>query len=348
MMRPLSLLLVTLAISPVHAAGTLQEYVLDIRPIRRIEAVLDQTIHAPKLNASEWVLIAPIAPTLSGQTEVKTALDPSGKETTESSELSRPVLRARHQVGRGLPTKNCRVQLHYSAVIRSRRLVSRDVYEGRPPRVPNLERDERRQTLITRGRYSLDSPAVQTWLKQNELKRGEDESDLDYGRRCFLAIKNSFEYSYANTMSRTPQVLCEDREGDCGGLSILFTALMRANDIPARVLVGRWLRSSQQGKEWFGVAYSETHAEAEFWCKGLGWVPVDLASAVLYDDGRPGLKFFGNDPGDFFVQHTDADLILDTVHFGKQTLPWLQSTAWWATGSGSVDDWTSEELWTVN
>ena len=51
--------------------------------------------------------------------------------------------------------------------------------------------------------------------------------------------------------------------------------------------------------------------------------------------------------GDFIVQHVDPDLLVDTVHFGKKEVQWLQSVSFWVTGTGSLDKLTTAEDWQV-
>ena len=45
------------------------------------------------------------------------------------------------------------------------------------------------------------------------------------------------------------------------------------------------------------VRYFQEHIKAEFYAQGVGWVPVDLSSAVLHDTSDAKLRYFGNDAG---------------------------------------------------
>ncbi len=95
------------------------------------------------------------------------------------------------------------------------------------------------------------------------------------------------------------------------------------------------------------VAYYQQHAKAEFFAEGVGWVPVDLSSAVLHDSTPDGLRYFGNDSGDSLAMHFDHDLVLDTIHFGHQSTPWLQGAAYWVSGGGTLDGLQTREDWKV-
>ncbi len=76
------------------------------------------------------------------------------------------------------------------------------------------------------------------------------------------------------------------REGFCEHIASAFVVLMRALDIPARIVTG------YQGGELNGVdnfwvlRHSDAHAWAEVWEEGRGWVRVDPTGAV--SPGRVG------------------------------------------------------------
>src|SRR5205823_8006881 len=71
-------------------------YVLEVRDVKRVEAVLTGDVRCPNLRAAEWVVFAGRAPDLTGQANAKTRLEPGdAKAVKESSPLGRNVLRAR-------------------------------------------------------------------------------------------------------------------------------------------------------------------------------------------------------------------------------------------------------------
>jgi transglutaminase-like putative cysteine protease len=148
-------------------------------------------------------------------------------------------------------------------------------------------------------------------------------------------------------MDRLASSVCKSSGSDCGGLSALFCAVMRASGVPARALVGRWARSDDPAETLGGEPYHQWHVKGEFFAKGIGWVPVDLASGVLHDKSAEGLRFFGDDAGDFLTFHLDTDLDVDTIHFGRKTVQNLQTPAYWVTGKGSADKPIVTEEWQV-
>ena len=78
----------------------------------------------------------------------------------------------------------------------------------------------------------------------------------------------------------------DKKEGFCEHIASSFVILMRALDVPARIVTG------YQGGELNGVdgfwtvRQSDAHAWAEVWYQGRGWVRVDPTSAV--SPGRTG------------------------------------------------------------
>lgn len=64
------------------------------------------------------------------------------------------------------------------------------------------------------------------------------------------------------------------RRGDCGQYSFLLAAWCRSLGIPARVVMGSWATGRMQA-----------HAWNEFFCEGVGWVPLDASTAALLAAG---------------------------------------------------------------
>jgi transglutaminase-like putative cysteine protease len=147
-------------------------------------------------------------------------------------------------------------------------------------------------------------------------------------------------------MERSASHVCEAGKSDCGGLSVLFVAALRANQVPARVLVGRWAQSSRPGEQLEGEGYYQTHVIAEFWADRVGWVPVDMALGLRKQPEGQEFKHFGNDPGNFIALHIDPELLLDR---GRETvrIPWLQGVAYWVTGRGTTEGPRYQESWEV-
>jgi transglutaminase-like putative cysteine protease len=69
--------------------------------------------------------------------------------------------------------------------------------------------------------------------------------------------------------------------GKCGDLNALFVGLARAAGVPARDVYGLRVAPSEYGYESLGVGSPDVtraqHCRAEFFARGIGWVPVDPA-----------------------------------------------------------------------
>ncbi len=76
------------------------------------------------------------------------------------------------------------------------------------------------------------------------------------------------------------------REGFCEHIASSFVILMRALDIPARIVTGYQGGEQNQVAGYWTVRQSYAHAWAEVWLQGQGWVRVDPTSAV--SPGRTG------------------------------------------------------------
>lgn len=326
----------------VATAGPAYEIVSTVAKRVRGELTLD--VLAPEVEASEWLVYASRLPELPGQIDVRSKLSPGGTPGRELSSEGRPILFARVVPKGSLRRKDLKVRVEYEATLVARKLVKTKPGEVPDP-VPPLDAKTRRLALAEGPDFDFRSRAFQSWLDKHELRRGVNEGDVDLARRVFLTIKHELRYLYTDNMDRVASHVCQARKSDCGGMSIVFVSALRANQVPARVLTGRWALSSEIDPK-TGNPFDQQHAKAEFFADGVGWVPVDAASGVVHDRSPEGLRFFGDDPGDFVTFHVDNGLVFDT-YFGRQNVEWLQSPAFWVTGGGSVDGQTSQLSWKV-
>jgi Transglutaminase-like superfamily len=320
------------------------KYVLKSADNQRIEAVLTYEIMMPKLIAQEWIIYVAKAPELPGQTHVSTTLEPEGKASFELSPERRPVMMAKVS-GQNGRKNELTIRVKYQATLRARELVA--MKPGRTaPTVEPLSEPTRQGALELGGDFDWKAEPIQKWVRDHRLHRNKDESDIDFARRVFLTIKKNFTYEYKSEMNRHASAVCKAGKSDCGGLSQLLVTILRGNDIPARTLEGRWAQSSKL-KELVGeLPYYQTHVKAEFFASGVGWVPVDIATAIL-DKKGDGLNSFGHDPGDFLILHVNPNMRLDSIHFGKQVIDSLQGPAYWVTGRGNVEPTETHEKWEV-
>ena len=78
----------------------------------------------------------------------------------------------------------------------------------------------------------------------------------------------------------------DKKAGFCEHIASSFVILMRALDVPARIVTGYQGGEQNSVDGFWTVRQSDAHAWAEVWHEGLGWVRVDPTSAV--SPGRTG------------------------------------------------------------
>ncbi len=311
--------------------------------VKRIEAVLSYEVKTTRYAAEEWIYFAARAPQVPGQTQVSTRLEPAGVALEEFSSEHRSVLRGRLAAhGKALQT-GFGARVIYLTTLRSRDLVPIEAGERYRPMAP-LPSDMRKLYLATSQALDFKSPEFQQWLDRHSLRRRRGERDLDFARRAFLQISKAFTYQWPVPHAGTASSTCKAGRGDCGCMSAVFVSALRQSGVPARALVGRWAQSLTPGKKTGDEPDYQTHVKAEFFADGIGWVPVDQTQAL---GDRSPLRFFGHDPGDFVVQHVDFDLILDTIHFGRERVNVMQGIPYWTKGSGSLEKTKTHENWQV-
>lgn len=349
MRRLLPLLFVPLAAVAAPAAAddppAPREF-LEVKDARRVSAVLTFEVTYPNLKAAEWVVFAPAAPELPGQADVKTTLDPAGTPAKDRSPLGRALVTARVPAKTAAEKTTRPVAVTYEATLRSRTL--KPLLGGaKAPRVAPLTDAERKLYLADTADIDFAADEFKTWMADKALVRTRRESEITFARRAFLALRSATTYEYRPELDRRASAVCKSGKSDCGGMSVLFAAVMRANGVPARTLFGRWAQSARPDEKLGDTGYYMWHVKAEFFADGVGWVPVDLASGVLHDTSKEGLRFFGHDPGDFLTMHIDPGLKLDTGLFGVETVQNLQEPAVWVSGPGKLDGRTIKQGWRV-
>jgi transglutaminase-like putative cysteine protease len=114
--------------------------------------------------------------------------------------------------------------------------------------------------------------------------RAESGSDREYLQRVLRYFHDAgFEYSH------TPPLLEQDsaddlifrtRLGFCGHFASAYVAMMRAADIPARVVTGYLGGTWNPVGGYYVVRQSDAHAWTEVWLDGTGWVRVDPTAVV--------------------------------------------------------------------
>jgi transglutaminase-like putative cysteine protease len=327
-------------------AGQGPAYVTEEGPPRRFEIDLTLSLQTPQLTAREWVLFAPRPPDLAGQNVQAASLQPGGRADAELSAARRTVLKVRVPATDAALQQGVAARARYEVTLRERRLVeagrAREAVAVKP-----LTAEARKHALAESKTINFRSTGFQKWLDEHQLHRRKGEHEVEFGRRAFLTVVKNFRFGYHARLEGQADAICDEGRSDCGGLSKVFVAALRANHIPARLRVGRWAQSQQNGERLGDVAYRQEHVIAEFFAPGAGWVAADCGSAVKLGRTPDRLHFFGHFRADLITLHVDSDLTLDTVHFGRETVPWVQGIVYWAYGRGDLKGLSERQEWRV-
>lgn len=129
-----------------------------------------------------------------------------------------------------------------------------------------------------RSRYLEPSPQVPLHPRiadqAQELAAGAEDA-VAAGRRFFHSLAADYRYGYPVPRRGALDMLLT-RRGDCGQFASLFAAFCRAQEIPARLVVGTLLTP------WIDSA----HVWAEFWAEGVGWIPVDPSLGNAFTEAK--------------------------------------------------------------
>jgi transglutaminase-like putative cysteine protease len=309
-------------------------------PVKHIRATLTDIWETPAYTPRRWAVFAPMPPTFAGQDHLSTHLSVEGigeahGQTTELSPLQRAVLWGRADAPPHAQAASMR--LVYEATLYSRHLVPGPATTPVAP----LSGTERPLDLRPSETIDYQTNAFRQWLDQNALHRESSESDLDFAKRVYQTIHKNFHYRYDIDQDRKASSICRSDGSDCGGLSNLLVAALRAGGLPARTLGGRLAKTSQKPSD-----HGQCHVRSEFYTDGIGWVPVDMSYGVGATDQDAQL-YFGSDPGDLLTMYSDSDFILSPGQLGPKPVAAFQSLAHWAWGSGSLNGSQDLEDWQV-
>ena len=137
---------------------------------------------------------------------------------------------------------------------------------GFNPRTLALAADIRRD-----ARYTQAGSSVLVDVAMNKLRTGNYTYTLEPG---VFGQNSADEFWF------------DKKQGFCEHIASSFVILMRALDVPARIVTGYQGGEQNSIDGFWTVRQSDAHAWAEVWYEGRGWVRVDPTSAV--SPGRTG------------------------------------------------------------
>lgn len=253
-----------------------------------------------------WVYACQL-PELERQKETRSILQSmnpalSAGKFTELSEQKRQMHRLQIQ-NKNNKTRKIKISFDLATTLYQTKLET-----GPPETNVNLPtKKELEKYLLPSFSLDYNEATVQSFLDKNSFRRKSAESDICFAWRVFCRLRRMYLYRWHPNLDRQVSKTCQSNATDCGGLSYLYCAILRANKIPARPLIGRWANSSPRAEDSLG--YYNCHVKSEFFDSKIGWVPVDLSEAIT-NRKKKALEYFGKDPGDFVVIHENPDLVL--------------------------------------
>lgn len=164
-----------------------------------------------------------------------------------------------------------------------------------------------RERVVERLRYSIESTtrftfglnetplSLQNWLslpagfnpKTLELaarwRNEEPDNTKLVDRALRMFNREAFHYTLKPPLlgrDSADDFLFRTRSGFCEHYASAFVVLMRALDIPARVVTGYQGGEQNPVDGWWVVRQADAHAWAEVWLAGKGWTRVDPTAAI--------------------------------------------------------------------
>lgn len=126
---------------------------------------------------------------------------------------------------------------------------------------------------------------VDETIKQKANLLAKDlKNDLDKARTIFVWICDNFKWDESELIFKDTNEILNSLKANSLDASMLFVELCNALNIPARAFVGLKIGESTF-KESMGCDKSDDisnahHARVEFYLKGYGWIPCDVADPI--------------------------------------------------------------------
>jgi transglutaminase-like putative cysteine protease len=244
--------------------------------------------YSPRENVREYFPYAVIPPELAQQRRIQTRFAINGRilrvvTADEHSAYHRPILTARIPATTPADQTNITVTITYETTLYSRKLKPGAVAVP----VADLSPAERMLALRESKWSNFTNAEFSSWLRDSGLIRQPQENLIAFGRRVEEFVHEHMTYAFPSPTEGKPLTqLCQVLKGHCGHYAMLFVGIMRANGIPARELVGNWVNTNKKH------GHGDPHIKAEYFVRGIGWVPVDA------NQGQ-----FGREDGNFLTYH---------------------------------------------
>ena len=170
--------------------------------------------------------------------------------------------------------------LRFNAV-RKEHLTSFTDRESQPESKATLDRWLQPDRLVP-----LDD-TIRKWARE-VVNAAHAQTDLEMARAIYNHVVATAKYDKTGKGWGNGDIYyaCDARRGNCTDFHAIFIGYARALGIPARFAIGFPLPSDRGSGKIAGY-----HCWAEFYAKGIGWIPIDASEAAKNPDKRQ--YFFG-------------------------------------------------------
>jgi transglutaminase-like putative cysteine protease len=152
---------------------------------------------------------------------------------------------------------------------------------------------------------------IRAWSKE-VVEAAHARTDLEQARAIYNHVVSTVRYDESGKGWGRGDIYyaCEKRRGNCTDFHAIFIGYARAAGIPARFAIGQRLPADRGTGMIAGY-----HCWAEFYAKGIGWVPVDASEAAQDPSRRE--YFFGAHDENRVEFSRGRDLVLIPAQKGE-------------------------------
>jgi transglutaminase-like putative cysteine protease len=152
---------------------------------------------------------------------------------------------------------------------------------------------------------------IRAWARE-VVTKADAHTDLEMARAIYNHVITTVKYDKTGKGWGRGDIYyaCEERRGNCTDFHAIFIGYERAMGIPARFAIGFPLPADRGEGQIAGY-----HCWAEFYAKGIGWVPVDASEAGKNPAKRE--YFFGTHDENRIELSKGRDLLLAPKQQGE-------------------------------
>lgn len=144
--------------------------------------------------------------------------------------------------------------------------------------------DRKRFTSVTK-RYDYNDVKFQNYITSCNLKRFENETELDFYYRVYRTVVDNIKYQKGASTAIKSSTTIGLKTMNCEAAGIFIASVMRSNGIPAKVEVG-----FNCSKDITLSPISAAHGLISAYINGIGWVTTDPTKEMI--DKSDGFTIF--------------------------------------------------------